>query len=194
MLSPIRWLRRICSPHAVVRPRLVHRLDKNGWQGLYGESFIRALACSAGLIPVKKDLEYDGVDFQLGYPGRFGSLRHPAIEVQVKSWSSPKSDGEHYKYPLKVSNYMELVGELGKDLTYARFLFLVIVPKSADDYTSQSVDTLSLRHASYWTSLMEQPLPLQNSSTKTVYIPKRNLLTVDSLLELLKYGQSEGAE
>jgi hypothetical protein len=69
-------------------------LEDRVWQGHYGEAFVRSLACAAGLVTSKKDLDVDGVDIQIGYPGVLGSMRYPAIDVQVKSWSNPSGDKE----------------------------------------------------------------------------------------------------
>ncbi|WP_082771825.1 hypothetical protein [Actinoplanes sp. TFC3] len=80
-------------------------LEDRVWQGHYGEAFVRSLACAAGLVTSKKDLDVDGVDVQLGFPGSLGSVRYPAIEAHVKSWSAPGGDDESFRYPLTIANY-----------------------------------------------------------------------------------------
>jgi len=167
-------------------------LEDRVWQGHYGEAFVRGLACAAGLVTSKKDLDVDGVDIQIGFPGWLASVRHPAIEAQVKSWSEPNFDEVNYRYPLEISNYDNLVGSVGTDFPLPRFLFLVIVPEDKNGYTSASNDCLLLHHAAYWVSLMEEipAAQLPNTSSKTVYVPRRNLLTVDALLDLLSPGSN----
>jgi len=162
-------------------------LDDRVWQGHYGEAFVRSLACAAGLVTSKKDLDMDGVDIQLGHPGLLKSIRHPTLDAQVKSWSTPIGDEEYFRYPLEMHNYQNLVGTVGIDFPIPRYLFLVIVPPRKSDYTSASDDCLRLHHAAYWVSLMsETPASeLSNTSTKTVYVPRKNLLTADTLVDLL---------
>ncbi|MET9303561.1 DUF4365 domain-containing protein [Micromonospora aurantiaca] len=162
-------------------------LNSEVWQGHYGEAFVRGLACAAGLVTSKKDLDVDGVDIQIGFPGRLHSVRHPAIEAQVKSWSSPASDDVNFRYPLSLDNYDNLVGEVGVDFPLPRYLFLVIVPQEKASYTLASHDCLHLHHAAYWVSLMDETpaAELAVRSSKTVYVPKKNLLTVEALIDLL---------
>ncbi|GII25502.1 DUF4365 domain-containing protein [Planosporangium mesophilum] len=168
-------------------------LNSEVWQGHYGEALVRGLACAAGLTTSKKDLDVDGVDIQIGFPGRLNSVRHPAIEAQVKSWSAPKSDDATWRYPLDLENYDNLVGVVGTDFPLPRYLFLVIVPPEKERYTLASHNCLHLHHAAYWASLMDEPpaaeLPVK--STKTVYVPKENLLTVEALISLLAGPISE---
>ncbi len=64
-------------------------LQANVHQGLHGEGFIYAMACAAGFTTSKMNLDLDGVDWQIAYPGPKGTARSPKIEMQVKSWSNP---------------------------------------------------------------------------------------------------------
>ncbi|MGW4678376.1 DUF4365 domain-containing protein [Micromonospora taraxaci] len=162
-------------------------LNSEVWQGQYGEAFVRGLACAAGLTTSTKSLDVDGTDIQISIPGRRGSFRYPAIEAQVKSWSTPNSDGDHFRYPLSLHNYTDLVGTVGIDLPLPRYLFLVIVPPEKDGYTLASHDCLHFHHAAYWVSLMDETpaSELTVKSSKTVYVPRDNLLTVETLVNLV---------
>lgn len=64
-------------------------LQANVHQGLHGEGFIYAMACAAGFTTSRMNLDVDGVDWQIAYPGPKGTTRSPKIEMQVKSWSNP---------------------------------------------------------------------------------------------------------
>jgi hypothetical protein len=77
-------------------------LNTHVHQGLHGEGFVFALACAAGLNTTKTVLDVEGVDWQVGYPGPRGTVRHPKIEFQVKSWSEPIVKGDHFRYRLDV--------------------------------------------------------------------------------------------
>ncbi|MEU6771722.1 DUF4365 domain-containing protein [Streptomyces sp. NPDC046759] len=157
----------------------------NGHRGAFGEEFIRMLATAANLDVTRKERDRVGVDWQLGYAGRRGTRRFPAIEAQVKCTSSPDVHGDHIRYPLKVKNYNLLAGP---GFEMPRFLFLVLAPADPFTWSHATEDHLLLSHAAYWMCLHDQePLPMDNRSstaTRTVYVPRANLLTVDSLHDL----------
>jgi hypothetical protein len=152
-------------------------LDQRTRQGYYGESFVRVLAASAGLVVSRADLDVTGEDFTVGYPGQLGSLRHPKIEVQIKSWSRPQGDVTNWRYRMRADHYNELAGGM---FYLPRFLFLVIVPDDPDRYTTVSDDALCLHRAGYWASFVKKP-QVNGAQSLTVDVPRRNLLTPASL-------------
>ncbi|WP_217140438.1 DUF4365 domain-containing protein [Streptomyces sp. AC627_RSS907] len=157
----------------------------NGHRGAFGEEFIRMLATAANLDVTRKERDRVGVDWQLGYTGRRGTRRFPAIEAQVKCTSSPDIHEDHIRYPLKVKNYNQLAGP---DYEMPRFLFLVLAPADPFAWSHATEERLRLSHAAYWLCLHDQdPVDLDGrsgSGTRTVYVPRANLLTVDSLHDL----------
>ncbi|MFE3684154.1 MULTISPECIES: DUF4365 domain-containing protein [unclassified Streptomyces] len=155
----------------------------NGHRGAFGEEFIRMLATAANLDVTRKERDRVGVDWQLGYAGRAGTRRFPAIEAQVKCTSSPDIHGEHIRYPLKVKNYNWLAGR-GYDIP--RFLFLVLAPTDPFAWAHVTQDRLLLSHAAYWMCLheLDRLSDPSSTSTRTVHVPRANLLTVDSLHDL----------
>ncbi|MDH6488712.1 DUF4365 domain-containing protein [Streptomyces sp. SAI-127] len=157
----------------------------NGHRGAFGEEFIRMLATAANLDVSKKERDRAGVDWQLGYVGRAGTRRFPAIEAQVKCTSSADIHGEYIHYPLKVKNFNLLAGQ---DYELPRFLFLVLAPTDPLAWSHATEDRLLLSHAAYWLCLHDQePIPLGDGAkgtTRTVYVPRANLLTVDTLHDL----------
>jgi len=155
----------------------------NGHRGAFGEEFIRMLATAADLDVSRKERDRVGVDWQLGYTGRAGTRRFPAIEAQVKCTSSPDIHGEHIHYPLKVKNYNLLAG---RDYEIPRFLFLVLAPTDPFAWAHANHDRLLLRRAAYWMCLHDHDLleDVPKTGTRTVHVPRANLLTVDSLHDL----------
>jgi hypothetical protein len=169
-------------------------LNEQVHQGHFGEGFIWALACAAGLNPGKRSLDVDGVDIIVGFPGKLGKIKSPSLEAQIKSWSQPKVRDRHFAYPLPVSNFNALVGKVGVELASPRYLFLVIVPKNAESYAKATVAGLTLSHAAYWLDLMdEEEIDPEVQESKTVYVPQTNLLTSDMLRELIGRGWARRA-
>jgi len=163
-------------------------LDANNHQGKFGQDYIRVLASAAGLLVYTPDLDYDGVDLLLRWPGRIGPAASPAIDVQVKSWSNPKkSDGIWHFDGLNEQQFNKLAGT---DYTVPRYLFLVIVPKSSDTYSEVRADGMLLRHQGYFVSLQDETVIQRPSrqSRRPVKVPVGNVLTVGSLRGLMHAG------
>ncbi|MFM6039134.1 MAG: DUF4365 domain-containing protein [Sphaerospermopsis kisseleviana] len=58
-------------------------------------------------------------------------------------------------------------------------------------YQDDSETELCLRRCAYWVSLRGQP-QTQNTETVTVYIPRKNVFTVDALKNLMQTIQTGG--
>ncbi|GAA4697846.1 DUF4365 domain-containing protein [Phytohabitans rumicis] len=167
-------------------------LENRVHQGLHGEAFIYALASAAGLCSARPAPDYDGIDWQIAHPGPKGALRSPKIELQVKTCSAPVERDDCWRYRLLVRHYNLLAGP---GFQVPRHLALVIVPESAEHYAHCGPESMLLSHAGYWLSLADhEVLPEDDESPKTVAIlvPKRNLLTVETLSALVS-GDLKGA-
>lgn len=159
------------------------RFEKYNHQGYFGECFVRVLTGAAGLIAGELDVDVTGVDFFINEPGTRGTVRYPKIEVQVKSWHAPRGDSESWHYEMKVPHFNDLAGD---GFQVPRYLFLVIVPPDAPEYTQAEPQALHLRHCAYWASLAKlRPIDERAQKKTTVRVPKQNVLTVQELQRLL---------
>ncbi|RBQ20607.1 DUF4365 domain-containing protein [Spongiactinospora rosea] len=159
-------------------------LDKNNHQGWYGECFVQVLAAAAGLQASALTPDCTGVDFDISAPVEIRG-DFPAMRVQVKTWARPKGDKDDWIYPRLTQKRFNALA--GGERRIPRFLFLVIVPDDVSEYAKGDQEGLLLSHAAYWLSLadrdqIESP---RCNSTVTVRVPKKNILTVKSLRELL---------
>lgn len=161
-------------------------LERNVHQGHFGEHFTRVLAAAAGLTVSKPDPDYGGIDLRIGYPGTFGKLRHPSIDVQIKSWSRPEGTEKHWSYPgLSQTQFNELAGPF----RCPRFLILVVVPFDAAEYAHADHDFLRLSRAAYWASFHDHDIieAASNDKRHRVHIPRDNLVTTKTLRDLLVF-------
>jgi len=162
-------------------------LDIRNHQGKFGEDYVRVLASAAGLVVGGYDLDQDGIDLTLLLPGPFRDVTSPRVDVQVKSWSTPRrtASGEHWLF--RGLNELQFNKLAGDNFTVPRYLFLVVVPADTRDYVFFSPDEMRLHHLGYFLSLEDQPLidrPRGDRQT-TVRVPVGNVLTVRSLLTLI---------
>jgi hypothetical protein len=160
-------------------------------QGHHGEGLVFALACAAGLLASRPHLDIDGVDWSIGFPGPVGKARSPKIDVQVKTWSAPDGADDAFRYRMQVRHFNALAGP---GFLVPRYLLLVTTPAEPDEYAVCDAEALSLRHAGYWLSLTDQdalPVNAEEAKTVVVSVPRRNLLTPQSLKALV-FGEEAG--
>ena len=163
-------------------------------QGLHGEGYVFAMACTAGLLVSRPILDVDGVDWLIGSPGPLGTARSPKIEVQVKTWSRPEGDDRSWRYRLSTPHFNSLAGP-GFDLR--RYLILLTVPDEAANFAMCDADCMRLRHAAYWVSLADRA-PLadvpETPASVMVQVPHRNLLTPETLRALVAGDLEPGGQ
>lgn len=168
-------------------------LNSEVWQGHFAEGLVWALSCAAGLNPGKRSLDVDGVDIQIGFPGKVQTMRYPLIEAQVKSCCNPTYVGESFSYSIPVKNYNDLTGTVGIELPTRRYLFLAHTPVTKSDYVITSEISNIFQYAVYWVDLMDHdPIDPEQQASKSVHVPKSNLLTVDSLTSLVRGDMTQG--
>jgi hypothetical protein len=65
-----------------------------------------------------------------------------------------------------------------------KIVVILMLPKNSEDWLSITKEELILRKSAYWVSLYGAP-ESDNSTTQNIYIPLNNLLTVESLKDLM---------
>ncbi len=138
------------------------------------------------------NLDLDGVDWQIAQAGPRGTVRSPKIECQVKAKSKPDLQDDSYRVRLEVGGYNKIAGE---GFQIPRFLFMVTVPDKVSDYAVCTHEAMRLGTAGYWLQMGDKPVaPAGDEDPKSIvlHVPRRNLLTADSLGALLA-GDLEGA-
>lgn len=160
-------------------------LTLDAHQGLHGEGYVFAMACTAGLLASRPILDADGIDWTIGHPGALGSVRSPKIEIQVKTARRASSDDDAWTHRLSVPHFNALAGS---GFAIRRYFVLVTVPSDTKEYAMCDPGGMSLRHAAYWTSLSDRsvlPVGAEEQKTVAVRVPKANLLTPATLLALV---------
>jgi Domain of unknown function (DUF4365) len=125
-----------------------------------------------------------GIDAQLTSwgPFPFGAKQEVDLKIQLKATKQQTSETDsHISYSLsKVAQYDQL-----REVRYTvpRILVVLFLPEASDSWISISPESLMLKRAAYWVSLVGAP-SVSTAST-TVYLPKSQLLTPESLQQLL---------
>jgi hypothetical protein len=106
-------------------------------------------------------------------------LTNFTINVQLKATSQqPVLENDRYSYFLHdVAKYDELRERSG---SFPTLLVVVFLPEDASLWLQWSEEALIARRCAYWTSRWDAP-ETKNRSGQTVYLPRSNRLTPDSL-------------
>ncbi len=151
----------------------------------FSYAYINAVASAAGysfqIAP--RPLDLVGVDVTITGLVSPDSRRRTRLDLQVKCTSRDLLGSDFIRYPLDIKNYDELRNDNPDDDPL--ILVVVLVPDNIDDWLHQSEEKLCLKHCAYWMSLYGQPQS-ENQTTVTVYLPRQNVFSVDTLKNLMQ--------
>jgi hypothetical protein len=146
----------------------------------FSYAYIQAIASVKGLVVEKRGriIDNQGIDITISYP--IEAL--PRIDAQVKCTAQDIVINDEVVYDLPINNYNSLKNT---NIIVPRILIIVLVPEQIDDWVAVKTEETILKKCAYWFSLrgMEDT---KNQNTVRVKIPLSNLITPDSLKELLE--------
>jgi hypothetical protein len=158
-------------------------MPRNARQEALCRAYVQAVAARAGvgyLAPgadFGTDLSLRGIEHE-GNKYRDSSVQ---LDLQLKSTTRAGVTDSSVVYDLPVRNYDYL-----RALTSwnHRLLVVLVLPEREEDWMTQTVDELILRHAAFWYSLRGAG-PTDATSSRRVTIPRTQLFGADALLAML---------
>jgi hypothetical protein len=145
---------------------------------------IYAVAGMAGVNHAYKPAHDYGVDGQFDPVILRGNRRvvsgHP-LAFQAKATINWDLVDGYIVYDLEAKTYDDIVTRHPSEVTM--LLILLCMPKDQTAWHLATPDATIIRNCCYWAILRGEPCG--NTSTKRIRIPASNLLTPDSLLQLL---------
>lgn len=148
-------------------------------------SYLNAVCAYAGIAMERQQYDDDGVDVVLkkDIPLPLSEdLFMARMHVQLKSTSQNIADDKtNIHYPLKVKNYNDFT----KLSHYPKILCVLVLPGLEKDWLNVTADELVLRKCMYWLKA-DWTEPSQNNETKTVCIPKNNIVTPEAMMALFR--------
>lgn len=142
-------------------------------------SYLHALAAVGGYTVSSPNIDTDSIDICISS----GGSRRSSVQFQLKATSSPDWSADSLRFQLKAKNYNDLARRRQVPLLLA----VMVLPELPADWLALGSDEMVLRKCVYWMSLIGEPETDQGS--KVVIIPKVNLLTVDSLRDLIQKSE-----
>jgi hypothetical protein len=153
-------------------------------QEKFSYAYLEAITTAAGyeLLLKGRAMDNAGIDLSIEVPGQLGRTLSPKLDAQVKcTMDQSFIRGDSIYYPLDVRNYERL---RHPNPSCPQFLFIMLVPPDRDDWIVVSEERSILKKCAFWLSLkgMEST---SNTQTITVRIPRNNLLTPQSLQDIM---------
>ena len=149
-------------------------------------AYLHATASRAGIICEYAGRHTDeaGVDAVLRIKGKLAPdsvFTQFTVDVQLKATKqAPIEQNGRYSHSLKVKNYNEL---RSTNTSAPQLLVTLFLPEDAETWLSHSEECLVARRCAYWVSVRGAAETDQDS--RTIYIPKVNLLSVPGLRGLM---------
>lgn len=109
-----------------------------------------------------------------------GEEYKPKLEFQLKSTSSPNVSEDGLRFRLSAKNYDDL-----REVPRICPMILVVLelPQNRDEWLDCDGEGLTMRRRAWWLSLADEPPT--DAQTKTVMLPQSQLLTPDSIKDLM---------
>ena len=147
-------------------------------------AYVCALAAHAGVNHSKPVVDDDSIDIEFfgrGYMGK--PVRNPKIELQLKCTSQDleAANGGVLKFELSRKNYDDL---RHTDLVVPRYLAVLVVHESVDEWLLHHAGHMSLHNVCYWASLRDLP-EVANPKSVVVDVPIAQRFDSAALLALL---------
>jgi len=161
-------------------------LNENDIESELSYAYLHAVASKAGLscsISTRLD-DNAGIDAQVMGLGDFGgTITDVRLDIQLKATrlECKEQDGR-FPYRLTLEHYNVLRSTRRECQCLLVVFFL---PDDADEWLTCTEEQLAMRKCAYWVSLRGAP-PSANTSYQTIYIPRKNILSVESLKEVIQ--------
>lgn len=147
-------------------------------------AYLHMTATAAGCTLHRWDTDYDSVDVTVHASATYARQSAARVDVQLKCTADQSRITEtHLPFSLPRKNYEEL-SDPERDVPAV--LGVLVVPSDPQVWLTHDEQQLLVKSRMYW-DLASSWLPMEDSQdSKTVHLPRANLLTVDSLLGLLQ--------
>lgn len=150
-------------------------------------AYLHAVAGKAGMSCKLGDRHDDGagVDAEVIYRGKTKHKYITQIQLNIQLKATLKAPGNdpHFMsyFIADTKRYDKL--RIGDSHNY-KILIVLFLPSNPSDWLTCSPNDLILKNAAYWACLYRADKST-NSSGQTIYLPKSNLLTPNSLFDLV---------
>lgn len=162
-------------------------LSENDIEADLSYCYLRAVAAKAGMScsEASRHLDNAGIDATITAWGSFPPSYKTEVDFKVQLKATVKAPGEssnHWSYFLAgVQRY----DDLRSQTSTPRILVVLFLDGKPEEWLKLTPDQMTLKKCAYWCSLRGAP-ESDNKSGQTIYLPKVNLVTPESLTEFVR--------
>jgi hypothetical protein len=148
-------------------------------------AYIHTIAARVGFSCDRPKKDFQSMDVQVNSEGRVCAdalqiQTHLGLQLKATAQEVPDDDPIAYSLPIKNYNDLRVMNAI------PRLLVLFVLPPDAGQWLQHEIgEHLITRRCAYYLNLYGFP-EVPNETNKTVYIPRRNILTVDTLRTLME--------
>ena len=159
-------------------------LNKNDVKEELSYAYVHDIASKAKFFCEPKGKDRDSIDAHIeGYDFRDGNISTaPQIDVQLKATAQlDVADEGFFSFPLSIKNYDDIRNTYR---TADAILIVLIMPDRPELWLDTNEEELVARNSAYWCDIKGAG-ESENKTSQTVYIPRENQLTPESLTTLM---------
>lgn len=159
-------------------------MDLNSKKEEFSYGYLQLLCAINGLALEKtgRAIDNKGIDVMIIGTEKIKEINALRIDAQVKCTSQNIEKEDVIKFRLKVKAYNQLRDENNYSTT---ILIVVVVPQNEEDWLTVENNEMIFRKCGYWICLKGYP-EVKDKSTITIDIPKENIITNKTLLNLVE--------
>jgi hypothetical protein len=154
-------------------------------------AYLHAVASRAGFSVEEIRKDRDSIDLKVCARGLLADdavLTSPELAIQLKATARAQGSEDRLSFALPKKNYNDLIAPS----LVPRILVVFVMPEDESQWLTLTPESLVLRRCAYWLSLRGLP-PTSNETSQTVYLPRQQTFTHDTLRELLRKVAREEA-
>jgi hypothetical protein len=147
------------------------------------KAYVRAIVARCGYRCMPPDPDRGGDDLLIDSCGKplGGGNGGGILRLQLKATARPVCDGDfQFPVPRTLYDVLRNTNRIGTFL-----LVVYVMPPIREHWLTSADDSLVVRHCAYWVQLRGLP-PTTNIRTRSVTVPRRNVLNVASLSEIMR--------
>lgn len=147
-------------------------------------AYLHAIASRARFGCDRPSADRDSVDATVSARGSLAAdarLRSPKLDFQLKATAISPLAGSTFAFELKMKNYEDL---RDNSRHVPLLLAVFVMPEEEAHWLTHTEDALMTRRCMYWCNLKGFAAS-PNITTQTISVSRRNMLTPDSLRQLL---------
>ena len=163
-------------------------LDNNDIESELSYAYLHAVASTVGVscVCTNRHVDNRGIDATLTCWEHFNDSYKDEIDLKVQlkaTVKEPSNSGSHFSYFFKGTKQYDFLREETK--CQHRLLVVLFLPSNQEEWLNVNPEQLILKNAAYWVSLRGAEAS-SNITGTTVYLPKEQILTPDSLLGIFE--------